>query len=183
MTTKMKLTAVSMLALAAALVGSVALAERGMQDRGEMRGMGPMAAFDFAAVDADADGKITAEEFAAHRAAETAALDTDKDGLISAAELAAHRMRGMEARATAQAEAMVARLDSDGDGKLSAAELATRPMPARMFDRLDADGDGAVSAAEMEAAKARMAEAPRGRGDGQGKRHGHCMGHGRTGNN
>ena len=52
---------------------------------GMMRG-GPMAGLDFAAVDADKDGKITVAEMTAHRAARFAAADTDKDGKLSRAE-------------------------------------------------------------------------------------------------
>lgn len=132
-------------------------------------GMGPMAAFDFAAADADKDGKITQAEMAALRAAEVAGIDADKDGKISTAELKAMHMARMEARATRMADEMVARMDSDGDGALTAAEMAARPAMPWLFDMIDADGDGAVTEAEIADARARMEERMGGNGDGEGK--------------
>lgn len=186
----MKMTAVAMLTLAGALVGTTALADRGngmgagmgmgaeIGMRGGM-GAGPFADFDFAAVDADKDGKITEAELTAWQAAKTKALDADGDGFLNAEELAAMEMQGMQARAKDRADRMLTRLDSDGDGKLSAVELAARPVPTGMIDRLDTDKDGAVSEAEVDAAKNRMAEGQgRGwfqKGDRMGK-------HGRGGN-
>lgn len=183
MTRMMKLTALTMAGLATALVATTALADRGMgQQMGGERGMGPMAAFDFAAVDADKDGKITEAELTAWRTAQVQALDADADGLISAEELAAQKMKDVATRIEARVKEMVARLDSDGDGKLSASELAARPLPQRLFERLDTDDDGAVSQAEFDAAKERMADR-RGEGHrgGKGKR-GHG-GHQGEGNN
>lgn len=166
MTRKMKLTALTMATLATALVATTALADRGLfMNRGEghgmERGMGPLANFDFAAVDTDQDGKITEAEMTAWRAAQAQALDADGDGFVTAEELAAMQMKASEARIKDRASRMVARMDADGDGKLSAAELATRPVPAGLFARLDTDKDGAVSQAELDAAKERMAEGGR----------------------
>lgn len=194
MTRKMKLTALAMATLAGALVATTALADRGfgmgegmrgegmMGGQGMMQGAGPFANFDFAAIDADKDGKITEAEITAWRAAEAKALDADGDGLISADELAAMEMKNMAGRMKDRAAQMVARLDTDGDGKLSAAEMASRPVSTKLFDRLDANSDGALSQEELDAAKARMAE-------GRGKRmmrgwgdHEHGEGRGR-GNN
>lgn len=189
MTRKMKLTALTLATLAGALVATTALADRGMGMGGGMgmeQGMGPqggpMAGLDFAAIDTDKDGKITAAELTAWRAAEAKALDADGDGLISADELAKMQMKGMENRAQTRAAAMVSRLDSDGDGKLSATEMAARPVPTGLIDRLDTDKDGALSQAELDAAKTRMAEGmgqrmKMGRGHG-GERNGD---HGRGG--
>lgn len=161
-----KILGTSLVALALALTAGAALADRG--DR--MGGMGPMGgALDFAAIDADGDGKITQAEITAYRAAQTAGIDTDGDGLISAEELAAMHIRAATERANAHAARMIEQLDTDGDGKLSAAELVSRPMaggmPARMFERLDTDKDGAISEAELAAAKERMGER---RGDNRG---------------
>ena len=110
----------------------------------------------FDQLDADADGKVTAEEIAAARQARVTGLDANSDGLISASELAARTMEGMQARADAMAARRIAAQDVDGDGMLSAAELATPPMPVALFDRMDSDKDGAISQAEYDAAKDRM---------------------------
>ena len=172
---KNKLMGASIVAFAIALTGSVALADR--SDR--MAGVaGPMFDMDFAAMDADNDGKVTEAEINAFRAAQSAAIDTDGDGLLSAEELAAMHIKAATARASERAARMIQNLDTDGDGKLSAAEMAVRPMPARMFQRLDTDGDGAISEAEFAAAKNRMDQS---RGEMRGGKHrGH---HGNRGNN
>lgn len=156
-------------ALLLSALGGAAFA-RGADGMGMGDGMGPMAMFDFTAVDADKDGKVTQAELQAFRAAEVAGIDADKDGKITAAELKAMHMVRLEARATEMADRMIARLDSDGDGALTAAELAARPAPAGMFDRIDADADGAVTEAEIAAAREKMM-AMRG-GDGEGGRRG-----------
>lgn len=142
---------------------------------GPMMEGGPFGGFDFAAVDADKDGKITEAEMQAWRAAQVAGVDADKDGKLSADELKAMQMARMEERAANMASKMVERMDADGDGLLSAAELAARPGPAMMFDRLDADGDGAVTEAEIDAARAEMMDRMGGP-DGHEGRGGH--GHG-----
>lgn len=179
MTRTMKLTALTMATLATALVATTALADRGngmgMGNPGMEQGNGmPFAGFDFAEVDADKDGKITEAELAAWHAARTKSLDADGDGFISADELAAMQMKGMEPRVKERSARMVTRLDADGDGKLSATELASRPVPAGLVDRLDTDNDGAISQAELDAAKAKMAQGPRGF---KMKRFGHGNGH------
>jgi Ca2+-binding EF-hand superfamily protein len=165
----------AMTVLALATLTGAAMSTAALADRmgGGMGAGGPLAGLDFAAADADKDGKLTAEEMEAYRAAEVTAADADKDGKLSAAELAAMTMARMQARAEAQAAQMVERHDADGDGMLTVAELSVRPAPARMFERLDADGDGALSEAEIEAGRAMMAEMRGGRGEGRG--------HGRSG--
>lgn len=134
---------------------------------------GPMAGFDFAALDTDKDGKITVAEMEAFRAARVAEMDADKDGKLSAAELSAMQMARMQARADEMAARMIERHDADGDGLLTTAEFMTPPMPERMFERADTDGDGALSAEEVEAAQTRMAEMREGRGKGQKHGRGH----------
>ncbi|MBC2837091.1 EF-hand domain-containing protein [Gemmobacter straminiformis] len=140
-------------------------------------GMGPMAQFDFAAIDADKDGKITQAEMTAWRASQVIGVDADKDGKLSADELKAMHMARMEERAANMATQMIERLDVDGDGLLGVEEMAARPGPAMMFDRIDADGDGAVTQEEVDAARAAMAEM-RGQGMGEGRGMGEGMGRG-----
>jgi hypothetical protein len=130
---------------------SPVLAERGP-------GHGGMPAFNFDALDADKDGKVTEAEIEAARTARVTTADANKDGLMSAEELAAMQLAEMTARANAMAAEMITRMDSDGDGLLSVAEMAAGPGPARFFDRVDTDGDGAISRAEADAAAEMMAD-------------------------
>jgi len=106
---------------------------------------------DFETLDANADGRVTQEEIAAHRTARLAAADINGDGLLSLDEL---QRRGSE-KANARAARMLERLDADSDGKLSAAELSAAPRQARMFERLDTNADGAITQAEFDAARAK----------------------------
>ncbi|MES2843624.1 MAG: calcium sensor EFh [Pseudomonadota bacterium] len=181
MQTKSKiLTAVLLAAVTGAALSTAALADNrmgmgGQMGMGDQMGMGERGmGFDFAAVDADKDGKITQAELDAFRTAEVTAVDTNADGKLSAEELTAMHVARMTERATAMAAQMVERMDSDGDGLLTAAEMATRPGPAMLFDRFDADSDGAVTEAEIEAARSKMGEGM-GRMGGRG---GHGGGHG-----
>ncbi|MFN3846626.1 MAG: EF-hand domain-containing protein [Paracoccaceae bacterium] len=180
---KNKVVGATLVALAVAFAGGAAMADRGDRMGGAE---GPMFGMDFAAIDADKDGKITQAEIDAYRAAQAKAFDTDGDGLLSAEELSAMHLQNVTARASDRAARMIERMDTDGDGKLSAAEMAVRPMAGRMFDRLDADKDGALSEAELAAARDRMTER---RGDKRGEKHGEKRGgmqrghHGGQGNN
>jgi len=137
-----------------------------MADRMGRGGDGPFPMPDFAAIDADKDGKITKAEVEAHRAARVAAADADKDGKLSAAELKAQATERAGSRADDMVAKMIERRDSDGDGLISVAEMAAGPSPLAVFDRVDSDKDGAISAEEAEAARQHMAKR-------MGKHHGH----------
>jgi Ca2+-binding EF-hand superfamily protein len=122
----------------------------------------------FERLDADGDGAISREEFAAaapmgriRAMAEETPLDRD----AFAAEMAAD--------AATRAARIFERLDADGDGLLSAEELAPRRPERRaaMFDRIDADGDGVITREEAEAAHARWRERAERRPEGRGPRH------------
>lgn len=159
MKTLTRLSVVALLGIGAAAVvlplGAVAQmrdgAMPGANPGGMMGGMGGMGAGpDFAAIDADGDGRLTAEEVRAHRAAEIEGLDADGDGFLSAEELAAHSMRMAETRAQQHADRMLQRLDADGDGRIGVAEMMLAQHGGMdMIARFDADGDGAVTADEI----------------------------------
>lgn len=137
----------ALLAIGAVFASSVAaMAQDDMMGR---RGGMPMMNFD--AIDADKDGKFTAEEFAAFRTAEFAKADTNSDGQISADELAAKHVTEMTARAAEMSAKMIERMDENGDSLLSPEEMENGPRPVTMFERADKDGDGAISKDEAEA--------------------------------
>jgi Ca2+-binding EF-hand superfamily protein len=164
MKTKLMLNGAALVALVLAGLSTAALADRG--DRMGMGGDGPFPLSDFAAIDADKDGKITKPELEAFRAARVGAADADKDGKLSPAELKAQAMERASARADEMVARMIERHDSDGDGLISVAEMAAGPSPLDIFDRIDRDKDGAISQAEAEAARQHMAQR-------MGRHHGH----------
>jgi Ca2+-binding EF-hand superfamily protein len=139
-----------------------------------------------AALDADGDGTISAQEID-NASARLRSLDKDGDGSLSVRELmpqgrgmgAAGQQRGPGQQREGMPGAgrrseggpgagpeMISKMfdarDKDGDGKLTGDEI-----PERMQDRLDkidGDQDGSVSRQEMESAMSKM----RGRGGKQG---------------
>mgnify|MGYP002137205971 CR=1 FL=1 len=120
----------------------------------------------------------TKAEAEAYQTAEIASMDANKDGKISADELAAFHIakmqQNMEARAKDMAAKMIERLDTDKDGALSIAEMAARPGDDKMFDRIDGNSDGVISTEELAAAQNfmdKMGEDHRG-GDHKGGHHG-----------
>jgi len=141
-----------LLGLSAVMAGSVmttAMAE-GRGERGHM----PMLNFD--QIDADKDGKVTAEEFAAFRTAEFAKADTNADGQINAEELAAKHVADATARAAEMSAKMIERMDENADGQISPEEMENGPRRGSLFDRADEDGDGALTKAEVENAMSKM---------------------------
>jgi hypothetical protein len=132
-------------------------------------GMGPLGGMmDFATLDADGNGQVTAEEITAAAAARFAAADTDGDGGISAAEMVAAAEAARVERLNARMAQVVERFDDNGDGVIQITELSARvPGPELALDMLDTDGDGAISAAEFDAMRERMGD--RGNGGPMGR--------------
>lgn len=109
-----------------------------------------------AALDANADGKVTLAEFQAGRGGQMMArLDADKDGKLSRDEFSAMRKPKAKTDASASAAAktgkgadrMWSRVDVDNDGFLSRGEMDG--FMANRFKRMDADNDGALTMTEL----------------------------------
>ncbi len=76
-----------------------------------------------AALDTNKDGKISAEEHAAHQAAVFKAADANKDGKLTAAELATYQEQERARMKKEREAAHFAKLDTNGDGVVSAEEF------------------------------------------------------------
>lgn len=163
-----KKSAIVALAVLGALMGTVALAEKGGMGMGggmDGEGRGAMLTQMFETIDADSDGKVTLAELQAHRKAEFAAADSNGDGALSPEELSAHQLARMQARMAERSQAMMDNMDNDGNGSLSEDEMGQGPGE-RNFARLDTDNDGAISKAEAE--EAMQHRRKRGHGWGMG---------------
>lgn len=171
MTVSSKKIGLGIVALAIALMGSAAIADKAHHTGkgGPMGRMGP--SFDFVAADTNKDGKVTPEEFAAYRTAMVGGIDTDNDGLISGDELIAMHMKNAAERAKDMSARMIQDLDANADGKLSAAELLSMPVPPDAFALADTNKDGVIDQAEAEAAAQAMMRGPDDQHRGQHGKH------------
>jgi len=97
----------------------------------------------FTEVDADKDGKITADEMTAYRAAKIAAADKNGDGSLQIDEFQGIWADLMRPRMVDHFQF----LDGDGDGKVTDAEIAA-PM-TRMSRHMDRNDDGVIARDEM----------------------------------
>ena len=128
---------------------------------------------DYADLDADKDGKVTAEEIKARlmrranadlevlkkaRDDAFAKLDTNKDGSISRAEFDAKAPLPEVKGADEKAAANLTRFDADKDGAITQAEF--RAPTLANFDKLDGNKDGTLSVAEQKASAAAAKKAP-----------------------
>jgi len=118
----------------------------------------------FAAVDANKDGSLSASELAAAqkrdldqaqaaiRSRAQAAfqqLDTNKDGQLSVQEFSA----SVQVNAKETAAELMQKMDGNKDGKISADEFKGPRLAA--FNRADANKDGTVTPAEVQALQRR----------------------------
>lgn len=130
--------AVAFMAIAGA-AGSVAFAA----DHKGRHGEGPRE-MRFEKADADSNGDVTFEEFAAAMKSRLGNADADKDGKMTVAEIASEIER---MRAERMARRIVERFDVDGDGTLTMSEIESRQK--KMFALLDRNDDGKLVKEEM----------------------------------
>jgi hypothetical protein len=135
------------------------------------RGAGAGHGFDFAAVDADGNGSLTAAELQAFAVARVAVIDTDGNGTVSRVELVAlvpDRMGPLmnpfgRDRGEVFADRMLARMGATEAGGIVIEDMVARRV-SDMLAVFDTDRDGAIAEAEADAGQARMAERREGRG-------------------
>jgi len=109
------------------------------------------------ALDADGDGKVTAEEYNASGLRRFQRMDENHDGVIDKAEAAAIRKRmadrmmneGVPPSVMAARPDPIAELDANKDGQVTQDEAAA--VQQVRFKAADKNGDGVLDAAEQEA--------------------------------
>jgi hypothetical protein len=107
---------------------------------------------EFDAMDLDGDDRLSPQEHSRGAREMFEAMDADADGEVTAAEMeaASEAITGGPADADdPTAEEKIAVIDGDGDGVLSAAEHAAGAES--MFAAMDSDADGFLSRAELAA--------------------------------
>jgi Ca2+-binding EF-hand superfamily protein len=112
---------------------------------------------EFAMMDTNKDGKVSAAEHAAGAKAMFEKMDANKDGKVTAAEMtAAHQsVTGQAAKKSDMSAAdKIKAVDLDGDGIVTADEHAK--ASEAMFAKMDTDKDGYLSKKEMSAGHASM---------------------------
>lgn len=106
------------------------------------------------------DGPVTKAQVGAKLEADFADMDTDKDGKVTAAEVDARLVKSAEAQIEEirkERDATFARLDANGDGSISKAEFdskahlptAKAPDAKPFLDRFDANKDGSITLEEF----------------------------------
>ena len=147
---KWNLVVVGIAALAGSGSALPALAEGGKQ-------VGRQIDREIKMVDTNGDMKLTAEEHTNGVQAMFAKMDADKDGKVTAQEMdAAHeQVTGSRARKSEMSGAeKIAVIDSNGDGALTEEEHIEGAR--RMFQRMDTDQDGLITRREIMAGHKKM---------------------------
>jgi Ca2+-binding EF-hand superfamily protein len=135
-------------------VGLAAIPAARANDKGEHAGG---AGHEFQMMDADHDGKVSADEHAAGAKKMFEMMDADKDGKVTAAEMdAAHQqVTGAKMHKSDMSAAdKIKKVDTNGDGTVTAAEHAAGARA--MFDRMDTNKDGFLSKTELSAGHSKM---------------------------
>ncbi|WP_429591168.1 EF-hand domain-containing protein [Sphingomonas zeicaulis] len=132
-------------------VAALAAATSGLPAHAQRFGAGDH----FADADANGDGTITREEFAAARARSFDKLDRNGDGIVQKGDFG--RLARFKPDAAQRLQRMIDAADANRDGKVTRDEFVAAPSP--VFDRADTDGDGVLSKAEADAARSALAAA------------------------
>jgi len=166
MNSKLSLVAVGALAttLAACAPGFAQQAGPGTSPRGPMRM--------FQEMDANSDGRVTADEMRQRVAERFAAADANRDNALSLEEFRnAMPRRNADTPAPADgrrgrmAEMLFRMTDANGDGRVTLDEMQT--TASAMFRGMDANSDGAVTQEELPRRRHGMHHGmPQGRGPG-----------------
>lgn len=136
-----------------ALVGGVMLASLAL-------GASPKAGkpdAEFAAMDANKDGKVSTEEHATAAKKMFDTMDANRDGKVTAAEMdaAQQRVTGKKAKKTDMSSAEKFKvIDTNGDGILTAEEHAAGSRA--MFEKMNTDKNGLLTKDELAAGHAQM---------------------------
>lgn len=146
--------AAGLAALFATIVARQVVAHEGMHEG--------MEDHQFQMMDANGDGKVTADEHAAGAKKMFEMMDADRNAKVTAAEMtAAHqRMMGKDAaKGVADKHEMAAAekikvVDTNGDGVLTAEEHAAGAK--KMFAMMDTDHDGSLTKSELRAGHAKL---------------------------
>lgn len=110
-----------------------------------------------AMMDANKDGRVSADEHTAGARSMFEKMDANKDGSVTAAEMhAAHKdVTGKHAKKSdMSAQDKIKVVDTDGDGRITAAEHASGS--GSMFAKMDTDKDGYLSKQELAAGHGAM---------------------------
>ena len=127
-------------------------------------GAGPKSAkpdAEFAAMDTNKDGKVSADEHAAASKKMFDMMDANMDGKVTAAEMttAHQRVTGKKAKKSDMSSVeKIKAIDTNGDGILTAEEHAVGSRS--MFEKMDRDKDGFLSKDEIAAGHAQMMKKP-----------------------
>jgi Ca2+-binding EF-hand superfamily protein len=135
-------------------VGLAAIPAARANDKGEHAGG---AGHEFQMMDADHDGKVSADEHAAGAKKMFEMMDADKDGKVTAAEMdAAHQqVTGAKMHKSDMSAAdKIKKVDTNGDGTVTAEEHSAAAKA--MFDKMDTNKDGFLSKAELTAGHSKM---------------------------